>query len=518
MKFRYFLTTKIIIIFLLLLSFIPPIVLFRLQSEDAYWYMVFPIIKTYQLIGHLDIHSYVAGQNSFLIILSNITGISIDKLQFLPVSGLMLPILGFALIRKISASDVIAAMYCLYYGFNLTNAPRQYSVSSIELSVVLFFTFLIFLYLILLKSRTVHTIVLLLIIFIAIHFTYYSVEFWTLGIMIALNFLLISGYYLKLHDSEFLLKKLSSLTLSFIVIFFTFSEIFYEGYVKRLVTFETPYYTVQWIYLKIFYLFGEEKPNFGYEYAQLNPINDCLVILQIGILIILLCILTLKGISHIKSPKAINTNFYFALSLIGVIVLEVIVYFLRGSLSLRTTYYLAPIAVLLLIDFNYGVIKFPNKAFKISFTFIFIISLIVVSSFIVSYNTGFNYYSQYNNVVSSGEWYETHIETGDSALTDMNTLYKFMLLSVNSSKFHPFVFYDNLNYGKLVNGNATKKDFDFCVIDYGALDKMLVSKTPEDDWKVYQPLSFYYSKIKNNSNLDKIYASSIIEIWSINNA
>lgn len=517
MKFKNLSIIGIIPIVLLSMSLIPSIILFRLQSEDAYWYMVFPFVKKYQSIGYLDIHSYVAGQNSFLIILSDITGIIIDKLQFLPVSGLIIPILGFILIRKISNSDIIAAMFSFYYGFNLTNAPRQYSVSSIELSVLLFFTFLIFLYIFFIKSRNTSIIILLLTIFTTVHFVYYSVEFWTTGLMIALNFILIIGYYFKLHELSALQKGMSNLTLVFIIIFLSFNEIFYQGFVKRLVSFETPSYTIEWIYLKLLPLFGTARPIYGYEYVQINPTNDYLVILQMAILSILLFVLTLKGIQQILlGSQSEKINFYFALSLIGVMVLEIVVYFLRGTLSLRTINYLAPISILLLINFNYGDIKISNKAFKISLIFISIISLIVLSSFIVSYNAGFNYYSQYDKVASSGEWYETHIRSGSSALTDMNTIYKFMLLSVNSPKQHPFVFYDNNYYEKLISGNATTQDFDFCVVDYGALDKMLISKTPKNDWKIYKPLSFYYSKLGNNSNLNKIYASSVIEIWSIN--
>ncbi|MEM2704255.1 MAG: hypothetical protein QXR45_13980, partial [Candidatus Bathyarchaeia archaeon] len=164
----------------------------------------------------------------FLVILSQITGISLWHLLFLPIIGFIFPLLTYSFCKNLQQSATTAILYAVIVSYSFL----MFNVFYISVGMFFFLVF-IFIFLKTLKfGRSVKRIErgLLLFIFIITYFTYYTAEF------LALSYLL-GALFLAWFSEKFGIKtpkvKLYSLLLSFLVIFIGFDRVIYY-YLKNM--------------------------------------------------------------------------------------------------------------------------------------------------------------------------------------------------------------------------------------------------------------------------------------------
>lgn len=503
---------KLLSIIIIILSLLPAALLYSIKSEDAYWFLVFIPCEYYKLQGNIDITSNNPGQNAFVIILSLLTNVQISAIQFWPVSGILIPFMAYTLVLKLTKHIFASALFACYIGFNFVNGIHSYSVASNGLAILLFFTYLLLINDIFNEKRNVQRLILLISLFIAIHFTYYSIELWALSLILYINMIIYIG---RRHFNFFVSSPGTIyLSLCFLVIFFGFNQAVYKGFASRLRASDTLEFSISWTYDKLFQFLGGTKSAFigEYDYVPYTPLKDYLTLFQICFLSALFFILLIFILhSNNRNNKVGSVNLYLAISLLGVTCSEIFVYFLRGLLNLRSFFYLMPIAIILLICIV------EKKSSKLLIFSVFSLCLIVVMSFTVSYfMDSLSCSSPYDTMRPSAYWFDHHASADSIILTDLHTIFKFRSINaLSTTNYYSFLFYDNLNYGHLVNRTLNSNLSDYLIIDFGALDKPIVSTTPKSDWKTFRPLSFYYKNISHNCFINKIYNDATAEIFQV---
>lgn len=164
----------------------------------------------------------------FLLVLSQITGISFWHLLFLPIIGFILPLIAYLICKNLQQSTVTAIFYAIIVSYSFIMFNMFYIPAGM-------FFFLVFL-LIFLKSlrfgqavKGVNTSLLLLTLFIITYYTYYTTEFLILGYLLGMLFF---AWFLERFNIKFNVKILNvrfySLLVSFIVIFTGFDRVIYS--------------------------------------------------------------------------------------------------------------------------------------------------------------------------------------------------------------------------------------------------------------------------------------------------
>src|SRR5437867_9928925 len=100
----------------------------RLESFDAYWFLVIPKVQGILSSGHLEIATYTPGWEAILSELVLVLGLPLDKLVFLPLGGFLLILPAYAFSRRIRMPPVSAILMTCFITLEVASIPVNYSV------------------------------------------------------------------------------------------------------------------------------------------------------------------------------------------------------------------------------------------------------------------------------------------------------------------------------------------------------------------------------------------------------
>lgn len=158
----------------------------------------------------------------FLLVLSQITGISLWHLLFLPIIGIILPLFAYLICKNLRLPVTIAILYAMVISYNLFMVNAYYISVGMFFFLVFIFTSLKFLEL----GQSIKEVDagLLILIFIATYFSYYTAEFLTLGYIFSITLLV---WVLEKFGIKKLKVKYYLLSLIFLLVFIGFDNVFY---------------------------------------------------------------------------------------------------------------------------------------------------------------------------------------------------------------------------------------------------------------------------------------------------
>jgi hypothetical protein len=161
---------------------------------------------------------------SFLTIFSRVTGLTLSQILFLPLGGLIIDLLAFALGRALSKSNLVALLYTLFasYTLNVTN-----SIFYVSLGLALHFVFLIILIKAIESPKISRPLVgMLSIVFFSSILTYYSAEAFDVFFIICTSLLTLvaSRKWLRIELKQWL-RSYVFLALAFAIVFLAFENV-----------------------------------------------------------------------------------------------------------------------------------------------------------------------------------------------------------------------------------------------------------------------------------------------------
>jgi len=177
------------------------------------------------------------GGISVLVIISRLTGLPPRAIHTLPLNGIILFAVGYALARRLLRSNWLALAFALFISYEPVTNSLANTVLSIGWGYTLYFTFAILMIKTLeRRSLAVRLIPLLLLTFVTTYLTYYTSEVWMiiLSVGITLLLLLTECRILRVKSLQ-KYPNLASLSMAFVVIFTAFDNIFYS-YLKQMPT------------------------------------------------------------------------------------------------------------------------------------------------------------------------------------------------------------------------------------------------------------------------------------------
>ncbi|MEM4677359.1 MAG: hypothetical protein QXY55_05680 [Candidatus Korarchaeota archaeon] len=159
----------------------------------------------------------------FLLVLSQITGISLWHLLFLPIIGIIMPLFAYLICRNLRLPVTTAILYAMVISYNL------FMVNVYYISVGMFF-FMVFIYISLKFLESRQSIKgtdtgLLILIFIIAYFSYYTSEFLILGYILSITLLIWTRE--KFGVKNLKVKYYYLLSLIFLIVFSGFDNVFY---------------------------------------------------------------------------------------------------------------------------------------------------------------------------------------------------------------------------------------------------------------------------------------------------
>ena len=144
---------------------------------------------------------YIPGAISELLVLSKITGISPEGLQFIPINGFMLPIIYLSLCKRLTKSLMLAGIATIM----MMNIPTPMTFFTTWPHAFGFLLFILFVTLVIqtIRRKGSVRIVLIAVVFLSIHFYSYTAELWALSLLVitaVVTFLIVIFATQNLHE------------------------------------------------------------------------------------------------------------------------------------------------------------------------------------------------------------------------------------------------------------------------------------------------------------------------------
>jgi hypothetical protein len=170
---------------------------------------------SYRLSDHL-------GYDTLLQVIARTTGLDSADLIFVALGQVAVPLLYYALGRTLLQSHTLAGLLALYAAYDPTMGLTQYSTHIYSWTHTLFLTAALIYAKILVDKRTWSRVALLFALFVAAFLVNWTVPVWLIllvgtGTIIA-----------RLRGEALQQGKLPSLVMAFVVLYFTFSQVFYH--------------------------------------------------------------------------------------------------------------------------------------------------------------------------------------------------------------------------------------------------------------------------------------------------
>lgn len=481
----------------------------------SFWHMAF--VQKFLLSAHFPLEDiiyspkYVPGFISTLMLLLKVTAIPTKQFHFLPILGLLLPISYFALCKKFSNSRVSVFIIVLL----MLSIPTPTEFFTVWPHAFGYFLFLSFIHIFLrnFNNKTPEAVLIIIIIFLSVHFYSYTTEMWILSFFTF--FIFISLFFFFISKNKLIKKNLMfSLLVAFFVIFFGFNKIFYESYLPTGKFISTIFESSELFFYNYgnFFSFTEShKYVYRTEPNLFLSLSGLLYLSSMALIVLFSSLQYLHTL--IKSGKfrddigQAKSDAYFKYALIVTGVCDILIYAARGVITLRYIYFIFPIVTL---------ISLKELRLKEGFKtcILFFLLFLVISHTILSWssNSFTSDPTQYKDLEISANWFmENSIQK--KALTDLLTGNKYLLESVSINQEFDKVYINLDHYDMIVNPQDYEDNELNIYAPYLIINKNL-KKVLSDKWGNYESFSYHLKEINENQNLNKIYNDDIIFIFS----
>jgi len=455
---------------------------------------------------------------SFLVVFSQVTGLKLEELLFLPICGLLIIFLSYAFGRVFSKSHTVALLYAVFIAYerNLNN-----NIYYISLGFALHYVFLIVLMRIIEpKTRARSSVVLLCLVFIVSYLTYYSVEAFDIAVLgfISLLIVLAQHHSFKIASGRYL-NSLVTLTLAFATFFLVFES-------KLPVFLESASLGRLWNTMLnyIIYVYNVLTRNVS-RVQEFRPVfgNVLTIYLDTAMKILIVLPITAYALYHIFSSLRktgrleINSRSVVFFSLIAVGVLETVIYWSYGPAGgFRYLFMFSSLLAFYSLSRSGTKLKREGIFFFISL----IIILIVFSKFVANWEDpvhatdGRQYYS---SMKTTADWTMKNAGQG-SILSDFHISGQLLAEAAfhsKTNKAYIYKFAENLDM--LYQFNQTKVDsvfnkngYKYLILSY-AFERQAVSG---DIWAPHgPPLGQDFFFFDNYTSLNKVYEDGRGEIY-----
>jgi len=497
----------IIILSIIIISSIP--IFYSVNSvTDAFsfWHMAF--VQKFLYASHFPMFDQIYNANnipgaiSIVLILSKISQIPPSLLQFIPIVGVLLIGIYFITCREISNSIILSILAT----FLMINIPEPMTFFTIWPHAFGFFLFIVFTFLMVqyLKNFDIRWIILIILVYLAVHFYSYTVEAWLILFSVLISFIFFF-YTRNLQIS----KKLFLNAFILFLIFLGFNQIFYEGYLAKgrflnTITESTELFFNDYLNLNI--------QNREYMYNSANnsftTISGFLYISISSAIIIFFLIFLIK--EHFwNSRKYDERNIFLFITLFLIAIFDILIYAAIGTFQLRTIYIFFPILLIIALP----ILTTPKKTLLI----LSILSIIIFSHSLFSW-TNEAYISnsnQYEFLKASSNWFFTNAIEYD-ALSDLRTGDKFLLEGIENNKFYINNIINYNHYSFIVDTSPSLTESK----NLEKIARYLILNTYSNrieslSWEYYKPFETFMPTINQNIFLNKIYSDPFISIFNL---
>lgn len=494
-------------------------ILVQSQAYEPYWFFVTARISQALATGFWLPVSYTPGSEMLVIQTSLFTGLPLRSVVFLPVGGMLVPLLMYALCRRLAVPRLPAYLLALCSVLSIARDIGAYSTFVGAWGNVLLFAFLIsFVGMVKGSSSRTPWIFLSALLFLGLHITYYAAEL--LGVLFATGFLVFATLLARRSRSvKNAYRTPSSLSVAFLAMFFTFNEIMYNSFFARLS--QPPSgQSFAWIsaqFESLLHLQGASSEPFRLL-VPLNGLLDSFTLVLLATIAapcLVFVALFVRSIMR-RSAGGKRDSIWSEIivwSFASLVSGEFAVNFLLGTVNFQTFILVLPVAgLLVLTGYLRGAPAVRKKA-----TVAFAAALLIVSSswFLVAAATdNLARPSQLSQLEPGARWFLSALHGRPvTALTDLDTGSRFQLFGVEMGMEFSWVSYDSLTYGAVVGSIAY--DQPMSGIGYVIVDLVsLRAATISINWKVFQPLNGYYPFIERNPHLHNVYDDGSVAIFA----
>lgn len=516
MKKNYLSTLNIFLIFLIIAILIPLLYSFQgITDQFLFEHMGYTqfFLNSSHFPIYWDVYSpkNIPGTVSLYLIICKVTNIVPETLQFIPLVGIILPVVYYSLCKKFTDDPILPIVFTLC--MILTVPPSNFLTVWTHAWGYLLLIVFAFLYFKLYDKKDSCITYLLILVFTSIHFFSYTTEMWSITFSAAINLILFISLYV--FRNKINKNKLSmNLSLIFFIICFMFNQIIYQAflrkgeYINSISRSCNIFYGISFLHQKTASL-GEYSyiPKsyplitfFGVSYYALISF-----IIFIPLIFIFINFIKNKNIKIFNEP---SKSSLFKYSILIVVIADFIIYSMAGLFTTRTILFLFPIAALISIE----ELKLKIK-YKYIFTFILFLLALVHSLSGIYYEVYQVDYSHYNYIEPSSNWFLKNADNKD-ALTDLRTGNKYFLQGASQNIICTKHVINYEQYESIVNPHVDGSAESSLrkVSPYVILNNKLMS-IQSDSWEEYKPYSLYAFKINENSKINKIYSDNTILIF-----
>jgi hypothetical protein len=457
------------------------------------------------------------GLGFLLLAMTQLSSISPVTFEYMPIGAIFALLVTYSLAKRfLPGGYAFAACVVASTVLVKTFSTTTYGIWQHTFGFMLFFLF-IFVFLDLVKKRTIETLAALCIIFIGIHLYSYSAE------LMAISFFVFANVFMFARPKKHRLQAFS-VALAFIAIYFGFNQAIYGTFVPKSSTFGNQIVTSVGHYLSVI---THTTPLFP-AWLYVSPVIPTLRLLNTGwyVAVFLPWILAAIYIIHTMVRRRsisvfrelTSTTAITLLAMLLVWPIAVAAYLLIGGFtSVFTEYYnlIAPllIAVLLVYLLN----KTPINGIRHRTSDIvgaYLVVLLIISALtlplLISSGAFITSPTKETNVDPSAAWFfNSTPNAANGMLSDQATQGEYAIFGAKQGiTFYPDNFYTSQLYGSLVDpGNTTGNGGSPSLLTYHYIVINLVSYAGRTTaaWTELQPLQPHMGSINSASNLIRIY-------------
>jgi len=470
---------------------------------------------------------------ALVLVLSQFFSIDPQVLQFVPIGGVLRFVMLFALARRLLQSSVLGALVASSAAFDYSFGISVNTIFTHAFGSALYFSFL-FVYLMLLRKKSLNAYVLLVVVFVGAYFFSYVSAVWMIAL---LGFVLLIGYAQKLvgrrRDDSTIQVVGPSLFLAFFVAFVAFNQIIYQAY---FVNFLQRDYSLVVIRFLSGIIAPPNQAALTYRAPTIWPLTALNIIYTAFLVFVPAIFLaapvfrrTRLGGRSAMDPK---TRVLFTAMILSAL-LDSTLYFLYGFLDLKYVSIMFPLLSAGILHHSGVVERKPNGIANVPYEKKFeasepwrretIVTLLVIA--LVLMNLGrfglaiqSNNFSRFSNTnaTPSSEWLLSHFQGSPAVLADMSTLGKLDMYASGLNRTVTERFYDPFWFEYVVtpgrdSGVNLAEYANFLMIDQQAS----TLGTDTQLWSVLPPLGPQVANLNAHPDLALVYTEGAVVIYAV---
>lgn len=454
-----------------------------------------------------------AGLDVILLLIAKICGLSAQQLQFLPIGGIILPLLYFALAKKLFGSNLIASLIALFAAYDPTIAVKCYSTYSAAWTFPLFIAFIILYVRILKQEGKIGEILLMLLVFIAISRLNWSLPVFVIVLSVFISLILLIRLVIG-RQREASNQAIFSLTLTFIVIYLIWDTTLYGSYLPAMVSGagrEIGVFNFEMMLEQLGLMRISAPLPYSYP-PPISPLVHQLFAIRYIVISLPVAAYVLVKIKEVITKRRlklgnIDVHSIVIWSFIGLFLWHIISYAAYGRISLATIAFFFPFVAIACL----GKLK-ARSWLKLAVPIILV--LLALLSF-VFYLQDTTPQVRYSDTDPSAGWLAGNCEQQPKIVGCFDITSKYVANGVSYGVLFAQYWPDSDTYAQLIEPEFTlsrndylKENYDYVVLD----EKFNHLPSLSAGWQFFEPLSNYLDEISRNINLSKVYNDGTIWI------